>query len=78
MIATGIKRTILRLSTRNELSQYIDETTHGGVRFKDVGVSPDGSSTPASVSSVLTDGQSVRKISVDRDYDGNLYITLEE
>lgn len=77
MTATGTKRTILRLSTRNELSQYI-ETTHGGVRFKDVGVSPDGSSTPPSASSVLKDAQSVRKVVVDRDYDGNLYITLEE
>ncbi len=77
MMAIGIKRTILRLSTRNELSQYI-ETTHGGVRFKDVGISPDGTSTPGSVSRVLKDTQSVRRVTVDRDYDGNLFITLEE
>lgn len=78
MEAIATKKTILRLSTRNELEQFI-ETTHLTARFQDIAYGADGK--PASqpnVTTVLKDTQSVRRVSVDRDFDGNLFITLEE
>jgi hypothetical protein len=78
MESIATKRTVLRLSTRHELTEH-QETTHISVRYRDVGYGTDGKAvTPPSVSSVLEEVQNVRKVSVDRDYDGNLFITLEE
>jgi hypothetical protein len=78
MTGTATKRTILRLSNKNELTQHI-MTSHGSGRVRDIGYGADGKPvTPPSTSAVLQDAQSVRKVTVDRDADGNLYITLEE
>ena len=72
------KRTVLRLSTRHELTEH-QETSHISARFRDVGYGADGApATPPSATSVLQQSHNVSKVSVDRDYDGNLFITLEE
>jgi hypothetical protein len=78
MESLATKRTVLRLSTRHELTEY-RETSHISARFRDVGYGADGKpATPSSAVSVLPEARNVRQVTVDRDYDGNLFITLEE
>jgi hypothetical protein len=73
------KKTILVLSATNELGP-ITTTTHDLRSYGDRSVSPDGKVTipPPRVSLKLKEAHSVKQVSVDRDADGNMYITLEE
>jgi len=78
MNSTATKKTVLRLSRRNELEQYA-ATQHINTRFQDVAYASDGkAATEGSATTVLSSEQTVRRVSVGRDYDGNLFITLEE
>jgi hypothetical protein len=78
MNALATKKTILRLSTKNVLNQHT-ETQHISARFKDIGYGSDGKPvTLGTATTVLKDSQTVSRVSIDRDYDGNLFITLEE
>lgn len=73
------KKTLLMLPNRsNEIVMHI-ESNHQRARLNDVGVTAEGAEVRMPSSSFrLPEAQTVTRVTVNRDADGNTYITLEE
>ena len=75
------KKTILKLSKKHKLIQdTVDSGHYRPPRVSDISVSPDGTviTPPPTASFDLKEAHTVSRVSVDRDADGNVFITLEE
>jgi hypothetical protein len=73
------KKTLLMLPKDSPgLSEHID-SGHQRARVRDTGVTAEGREIVQLSSSLrLKEAQAVSRVTLDRDADGNLYITLEE